>query len=54
MNMNYSPKEMAVFLRRCANNVCDDSCPWCDVPVDCEEQMMRDAAEVLEEVAEDD
>ena len=48
--MNRTPKETAVFLRRCSNKICDDSCPWCDVPVDCEEQMMRDAAEVLEEV----
>ena len=51
---NFKPKEMAVFLRRCANGVCDKSCPWYDVTTDCEEQMMRDAAEVLEEVDGDD
>lgn len=52
--MNYTPKEMAVFLRRCADGICDDSCPWVDVPTNCEEQMMRDASELLEEVGEDD
>ena len=51
---NYTPEQMAVFLRRCANGVCDDSCPWTNVPIQCEEQMMRDVAELLEEVAGDD
>ena len=45
---NYNPKEMAVFLRRCAAGICDDSCPWADVPTNCEEAMMRHAAEVLD------
>ena len=48
------PKQAAVFLRRCANGICDDSCPWVDIPIQCEEQMMRDVAELLEEVAGDD
>ena len=51
---NYTPKEMAVFLRRCADGVCDDSCPWADVPTNCEEAMMRDASELLEEVGDED
>ena len=50
---NYSPKEMAVFLRRCAKHICDDSCPWAGLPTRCEEKMMESAAELLEEVAED-
>lgn len=50
---NYKPEQMAVFLRRCANGVCDDSCPWVLTPGKCETQMMRAAAELLEEVAED-
>lgn len=49
-------QEMAVFLRRCAAGVCDDTCPWASVPTHCEEAMMRHAAELLdpEEVGEDD
>ncbi|MBP3304912.1 MAG: hypothetical protein J6L24_02980 [Oscillospiraceae bacterium] len=51
---NYSPKEMAVFLRRCGDGVCDDSCPCADFDGDCGGALMRMGAEVLEEVAEDD
>ena len=47
---SYKPSEMAVFLRRCANGICDDSCPWADVPTNCEEALMKNAAEMLEEV----
>ena len=49
---NYNPKEMAVFLRRCAAGICDDSCPYADVEHDCSAVMLRDAAELLEEVEE--
>ena len=31
----YSPKEMAVFLRRCGNEICDDSCPCAGMDGDC-------------------
>lgn len=53
---NYQANEMAVFLRRCAAGICDDSCPWFAVPTHCEEAMMRHAAEILdpEEVDGDD
>ena len=47
--MSYTPKEMAVFLRRCANCVCDRSCPWWDV-THCEASLMKAAADLLEEV----
>ena len=50
---NFKPKQMAVFLRRCLNGVCDDSCPCADVHMDCDAELMRMSAEVLEEVAED-
>ena len=51
---NYTPEQMAVFLRRCAKHLCDDSCPWCGDAVRCDEKLMEAAAELLEEVAEDD
>lgn len=51
---NFKPNEMAVFLRRCAAGVCDDSCPCADVHMDCDEELMRIAADVLEEATEDD
>lgn len=47
---NYSPKEMAVFLRRCGNEICDDSCPCAGMDGDCGGALMRMGAEVLEEV----
>lgn len=49
---NYTPEQMAVFLRRCAKHLCDDSCPWRS-DVRCDEKLMEAAAELLEEVAED-
>ena len=51
--VNYTPKQMAVFLRRCVKHLCDDSCPWCR-DVRCDEKLMSAAAELLEEVAGDD
>ena len=54
MMANYKPKDLAVFLRRCCNGICDDSCPCAEVHMDCDTELMRMAAEVLEEVAEDD
>lgn len=45
---NFTPKEMAVFLRRCANGICDDSCPCCDEPTECDAALMRMGAEVLD------
>lgn len=50
---NYTSEQMAVFLRRCAKHLCGDFCPWCS-DVRCDEKLMEAAAEVLEEVAEDD
>lgn len=50
---NFTPKNMAMWLRRCCNGICDDSCPCADVQMDCDTELMRMAAEVLEEVAED-
>ena len=49
---NFTPEQMAVFLRRCAKHICDDSCPWCS-DVRCNEKLMEAAAELLEEVVED-
>ena len=49
---NYSPKEMAMFLRRCGNEICDDSCPCAGMDGDCGGALMRMGAEVLEEMAE--
>lgn len=49
---NYTPNEMSVFLRRCADTMCDDSCPFCDVKTDCEAALMKAAAEVLGEEGE--
>lgn len=54
--MNFTPEQMAVFLRLCAKHICDDSCPWAGLPTRCEEKMMESAAELLElleEVVED-
>lgn len=48
--MLYTPKEMAVFLRRCGNGVCNDSCVCADVGTKCDAALMRMAAEVLEAV----
>ena len=50
--MNFTPEQMSVFLRRCANGICDDSCP-CAKSLTCGEDLMLLAAVVLEEVAED-
>lgn len=47
---NYTPTEMAAILRRCAAGTCDDQCPFCDVPTNCDDALMQAAAEVLEEV----
>ena len=47
------PKEMAARLRRCIAGDCDDTCPYAMVPHDCSAALMADAAEALEEVAED-
>lgn len=49
---NYKPKDLAVFLRRCCNGICDESCPCAEVLMDCDVELMRMAAETLEEVAE--
>ena len=51
---NYTSEQMAVFLRRCAKHLCDDSCPWCGDAVRCDEKLMEAAAELLEEVVGDD
>ena len=51
---NFTPKNMAVWLRRCLNGVCDESCPCAEVHMDCDAELMRLAAEVLEEVNQDD
>lgn len=51
---NYKPKDLAVFLRRCCNGICDESCPCSEVHMDCDTELMRMAAETLEEVAEHD
>lgn len=48
--MLYTTTEMAVFLRRCANEVCNDSCPSAGVTTKCDAELMRMAAEVLEAV----
>lgn len=50
---NYTPQQMAGFLRLCAKGFCSDACPWAGVETKCQDQMMRDAADLLEEVAED-
>ena len=34
---NYTPKEMAVSLCRCADGICDDSCPCAEVLEEAEE-----------------
>lgn len=51
---NYTPEQMAVFLRRCAKHLCDDSCPCWRFAVRCDKKLMEAAAKLLEEVAEDD
>ena len=51
---NFQPKEMAGWLRRCLNGTCDDQCPCADVLCECDMELMRLAAETLEEVAEHD
>lgn len=51
---NYQPKEMAVWLRRCLNGICNDSCPCATVHMDCDAELMRMAAETLEEVKQHD
>lgn len=51
---NYKPKDLAAFLRRCCNGICDDSRPCAEVHMDCDVELMRMAAELLEEVAGDD
>lgn len=51
---NYKPQELAVWLRRCLNGVCDETCPCADVHMDCDCELMRMAAETLEEVGADD
>ena len=51
---NFTPKNMAVWLRRCCNGICDDSCPCAEVHSECDVELMRMAAEVLEEVDEND
>lgn len=50
---NYKPKDLAVFLRRCCNGICDDSCPCAEVQANCDAELMRMAAETLEEVTAD-
>lgn len=52
----YTPQQMAAYLSRCAAGICNDECPWVEVPTNCEEAMMRHAAEILdpEEVDGDD
>lgn len=51
---NHTLNQMAVFLRRCANGLCKPSCPYFDNHTSCSAALMRAAAELLEEVAEDD
>lgn len=46
--MLYTPKAMAVFLRRCGNGVCNDSCVCAGVGTSA--ALMCMAAEVLEAV----
>lgn len=51
--MNKNKQNLAVALRRCADCLCDESCPYFSVDPDCEVKLLRDAADALEEVGED-
>ena len=51
---NFQPKEMAGWLRRRLDGTCDDQGPCADVLCECDMELMRMAAETLEEVAGDD
>ena len=51
---DFKPNEMAKWLRRCLEGTCDDQCPCADVLCECDMELMRMAAETLEEVGADD
>lgn len=42
------PKEMAQLMRRCADGICDDTCPYATVEHDCSAVMLQDAAKLLD------
>lgn len=48
MSEKLTAKELAEAMRRCADCVCDDTCPYASVDHDCSAQMLRDAAEKLD------
>lgn len=58
---NYTPAQMAAFLRMCGSSQCSDACPYTGAGGkasdgkyrSCGDAMMLDAAEGLEEVAKD-
>lgn len=49
VDINLSREEMVKTMRQCAEGECNDTCPYCKVPHDCSAQLLRDAADMIEE-----
>lgn len=44
-------KALAEAMRKCADGICDDNCPYATVEHDCSAVMLREAAELLDQQA---
>lgn len=47
--MKLTHEELVLAMRACADGKCDVTCPYYNVEHDCSEQLLRDAADAIEE-----